>query len=332
MDELDETRPTDEPAVADTEPVSSNGDVTDSEVPGTDAPVTDADVAQPVARPVEPPAPPNLVSADGRRRRRTALAVLIAAILTGAAGMWIGSRIESPADRAAAREAPTPSLVTVPVERRELTSDIVLSGEVAYNEPLTVTLAGAVGLETGESAVVTELREIGTEIQEGDVLVEVTNRPVFVLQGDLPMYRRMVIGTEGPDVGQLEQALVRLGYDVGTADTVFDAATATAVEQLYTDNSFTAEGPSTEQRTELAAAREAVTTAEQGVTDAQKALTDAQRPLRESERLQLQQAVDTARQAVPDAQAAASATRVEQDQRVATTRASRDTARTVRDA
>ncbi|HZB42896.1 MAG TPA: peptidoglycan-binding domain-containing protein, partial [Ilumatobacter sp.] len=278
------------------------------------------------------PVPGNLVRADGRRRRRTALLVIAAAALTGAAGMWIGTRIQSPADRAAARGAPTPSFVTVPVERRQLTSELALSGEVAYNEPLTVTLAGAVGLAPGETAVVTELREVGTELNEGDMLVEVTTRPVFVLQGELPMYRRMVIGTQGPDVAQLEQALVRLGYDPGTVDTVFDAATATAVEQMYADAAYAAEGPSEEQRTDLTTARDAVTSAERGVTEAQKALLDAQKPLPESQRLQLQQAADSARDAVPEAQAAATTTRVEQDQRVASARAARDTARTVRDA
>ena len=275
----------------------------------------------------------HLTGADGRRRRRAALAVIAAAVLAGAAGMWIGSQIESPADRAAARQAPTPSLVTVPVESRQLTSEIVLSGEVAYNEPLMVTLAGAVGLDPGETAVVTELREIGTELQEGDVLVEVTTRPVFVLQGELPMYRRMVIGTEGPDVAQLERALERLAYDPGTVDTVFDAATAAAVEQMYADAAYGAEGPSDEQRGELTTARDAVTASQRGIADAQTALAEAQRPLPESQRLQLQQAVDSARQAVPDAEADAREARlVEQDQQVASARAARDTARTVRDA
>lgn len=270
--------------------------------------------------------------ADGRRRRRTALAVLAAAILAGGAGLLIGSRIESPADRAASRRAPMPSLVTVPVERRQLTSEIVLSGDVAYNEPLTVTLAGAVGLDPGETAVVTEMRETGTELREGDVLVEVTARPVFVLQGDLPMYRRMVVGTEGPDVAQLERALVRLGYDPGTVDPVFDAATAAAVEQMYADAGYTAEGPSSDQRSELAAARDAVTAAERTVADARTALTQAAQPLPESQRLQLERAVTSARQAVPDAQTAAQAARVEQNQLVANARAARDTAQTTRDA
>jgi multidrug efflux pump subunit AcrA (membrane-fusion protein) len=274
----------------------------------------------------------DLAGADGRRRRRTALAVVGAALLAGGAGMWIGSRIESPADRAARREAPTPSLVTVPVERRQLTSQVVLSGEVDYNEPLTVTLAGAVGLDAGETAVVTELREAGTELQEGDVVIEVTARPVFVLQGELPMYRRLVVGTEGTDVAQLEQALERLGYAPGTVDTVFDAATASAVEQMYSDAGYTAEGPSAEQRTALTAARDAVTAAEGGVVDAQTALAQAERPIPESQRLQLEQAVDSARDAIPAAQAAAQSTRVEQDQVVADARAARDTAQTTRDA
>jgi peptidoglycan hydrolase-like protein with peptidoglycan-binding domain len=260
------------------------------------------------------------------------LAVLIAAVLAGAAGMWIGSQIESPADRAAARGAPTPSLVTVPVERRQLTSEVVLSGEVAYNEPLSVTLAGAVGLDPGETAVVTELREVGTDVQEGDVLLEVTTRPVFVLKGELPMYRRLVIGTEGPDVAQLEQAMVRLGYDPGTVDTVFDASTAAAVEQMYADAGYAAEGPSDEQRTEMTTARDAVTAAERSLADARKALDDAQKPRPESERLQLEQSVDDARRAVAAARESAQAARVEQDQLVASARAARDTAQTVRDA
>lgn len=329
MDDLAETEPTtNEP---------STGDPVDGAPVLDDAAATDPGATDPpppppasVAAPDEP-ALSTLAGADGRRRRRTAVLVILAAVLAGAAGMWIGSRIQSPADRAAARRAPTPSLVTVPVERRRLTSELALSGDVAYNEPMTVTLAGAVGLQPGETAVVTELRDAGTVLNEGDVLVEVTTRPVFVLQGELPMYRRLVVGTEGPDVAQLEEALVRLGYDPGTVDTVFDSATATAVEQMYADASYTAEGPSPEQRSDLTAARDAVTSAERGVTDAQKALADAQKPLPESQRLQLQQAVDAARDAIPAAQASLASTQVEQDQRVATARAARDTARTVRD-
>ena len=303
------------------------------DVPGDETPVAPlAVMATSAAPPIEPMSYPGLAAADGRRRRRTAVAVIVAALAAGGAGMFVGTRIQSPADRAAARSAPVPSLITVGVDRRRLTSEIVLNGEVAYNEPVTVQLAGGVGIGPSDTAVVTEVREAGTALNEGDMIVEVTGRPVFVLQGDLPMYRRLVVGSEGPDVLQLEEALVRLGYPVEPVDTVFDAATATAVEQLYVDRGYAAEGPSAEQQADLVAAREAVTGAERAVVDARNALAEAQDPLPESQRLQLEQAVNEAREAVPNARAAADTTRVEQDQLVATARAARDTARTQRDA
>jgi peptidoglycan hydrolase-like protein with peptidoglycan-binding domain len=310
---------------------------------GAAPPVVGATSVDPLVRPTElapavAPVPidtsayPGLAVADGRRRRRTALAVVLAAAAAGAAGMWVGTQIESPADRAAASAAPVPSLITVPVERRQLTAEIVLNGEVAYNEPVTVRLAGGVGIGAGETAVVTEVREAGTELAEGDLVVEVTGRPVFLLQGNLPMYRRLVIGSEGPDVQQLEAALARLGYPVDPVDTVFDATTAAAVEQMYADRGYAAEGPSNEQQEELVAARESVTGAERAVADANAQLAEANAPLPESQRLQLEQALHEATEAVPRAQTAADATRVEQDQLLASARAARDTARAQRDA
>jgi peptidoglycan hydrolase-like protein with peptidoglycan-binding domain len=277
--------------------------------------------------------PPELGRAnDGSRRRRTALAVLAAAALAGAGGMYVGNRIQSPADRAAASAAPEPSLITVPVELRSLSSELVLAGQVAYNEPTPIQLAGSVGIEAGEAAVVTDMRPIDDVIQEGDVILEVTGRPVLALQGDVPMYRRLVIGSEGPDVGQLEQALVRLGYDAGTVDTVFDEVTAAAVEQMYADAGYVAKGPSVEERDALVNSQAAVRQAEDNLRAAQKAVADASRPLRESERLQLERTLQQARQAVPDARAAADAARVAADQSIATAQAALDAARIARDA
>jgi hypothetical protein len=71
------------------------------------------------------PVPPG---SDGSRRRRTALAVVGTAVVAGLVGGVIGNRIQSPADRAAESDGPVPSLITVPVERRALSSEIVLSG------------------------------------------------------------------------------------------------------------------------------------------------------------------------------------------------------------
>lgn len=290
-----------------------------------------------------PPEPPSVTTepigaatvapgSDGSRRRRTALAVVGVAVVAGLVGGVIGYRIQSPADRAAAQAAPVPSLITVPVERRELTSELVLAGSVEFNEPTTVQLAGGVGIGADEAAVVTDMRQTGDEIQEGDMLLEVTGRPVLVLQGDLPMYRRMVIGTEGPDVAQLEQALVRLGYDVGTVDTVFDVSTAAAVDTLYSDAGYAAEGPSVDERDALTAAQDGVRDAEEGLRAAQDALDRANEPMLPSERLQLDRSLQEARDAVPAAEQAKSDAISAADQQVDTAIAARDSAQVASDA
>ncbi len=284
------------------------------------------------APPPEPPASRAFVPDVGRRRRRTAAIVVAVAVVAGLAGGVIGNRIQSPADRAASSRPPRPSLITVPVERRALSTELVLAGQVAYNEPTIVQLAGSVGIAAGDAAVVTDIVAVGDDVREGDAFVEVTGRPVIALQGDVPMYRRLVIGSEGPDVTQLEAALVRLGYPLASVDSVFDAATAAAVEQLYMDAGHAAQGPSAEEREGLVAAQDAVRQAEDNVRTAQDAVNEARRPMRESERLQLERSLQSARQAVPDARAAGDAARAAGDQAVATAQATRDAALVARDA
>jgi peptidoglycan hydrolase-like protein with peptidoglycan-binding domain len=75
------------------------------------------------------------------------------------------------------------------------------------------------------SGTITWLPETGTTLQQGDVLAKVDEIPVILLYGELPAYRSLSYGSEGPDVAQLEAALVALGYDpdgVVTVDEEFD--------------------------------------------------------------------------------------------------------------
>jgi hypothetical protein len=269
---------------------------------------------------------------DGRQRRRQAIVVVGVAVLAGIGGMLVGTQVRSPADEAASRAAPTPSRITVPVERQVLESSLVLSGEVQFNEPVTIKLAGAVGVPTDETQVITRLPAVDQVVNEGDVPFEVSGRPVFFLQGDLPMYRRLVIGTEGPDVLQLETALVRLGLAPGTVDNLFDQATADAVSALYSGQGYTPEGPNNDQREQLRLARAAVTAAEQQLSDANAALADQSQTVRPSELLQLRQAVETARAAVPRAQQTATNDNNTAAVAVSSATTERDAARVLRDA
>ena len=133
--------------------------------------------------------------------------------------------IRSPAE-VAARTAPPPlSLITAPVERRTLASDVVTRGTVRFGTPQTVTLPTS-ALKPG-SRVVTVPPVKGATLAEGDVAMVVSGRPVLVLEGAQPAYRDSVPGTVGDDVRQLEEALARLGFDPGRSTACSTSARST---------------------------------------------------------------------------------------------------------
>lgn len=228
--------------------------------------------------------------------RRAILAVVAVAAVTAALLGWVlGQRIKSPAEVAAETAPPAPSLITVPVELRVLSSRVVVRGTVQSSEETSIQVtAAALG-----DAVVTRLPKAeGDELAEGEVAVEITGRPVIVLQGRLPAYRTMGPSMEGPDVRQLEEALVRLGYDPGVVDGVYSSDTGGAVEALYQSLGYKAIGRTRDEEVAIDAARDRVRQLERSlrsvsgsgggvvpesvrlqanlqVTQAERALTDA---------------------------------------------------------
>lgn len=270
-------------------------------------------------------------STAGSRRRNLALVVVGASILSAGAGVLIGRRLQSPADAAADAAAPPASRITVPVERRALESRLVANGELEYQEPAPIRLAGPVGASAGATQIVTKAPELDAPLAEGDVFMEVSGRPVFVFQGTLPTYRSFEPGVTGPDVQQLEEALVRLGLDPGPVDTVYDDATEAALDQLYALKGYQSEGPTTEQRTQLRSAEKAVTDAEASLTRARTELTNAGKPLSGAELLRQQQALQSAKDAVPAAEATATRRNADATATVTSATATRDAAKAARD-
>ena len=175
------------------------------------------------------------------------------AVATGAAGWLVGARVRSPADAAAAHRPPAASLITVAVERRTLTATVTARGTVAYGAPQPVTLTGAVSADDGTAAaLVTKAPVAGRTLREGDVLLEVSGRPVFVLRGEVPMYRSLTRGSAGDDVRQVRAALRRLLPGRGVSRTgPLDGAALDAVAAWYDKRGYEATGPSREQRAEL---------------------------------------------------------------------------------
>src|SRR5688500_1466740 len=78
---------------------------------------------------------------EGLIRKNRALAAGLAAVLLSSLVSWgAASRIRSPAEIAARTAPPTPSAITVPVEKTVLSSDVVIRGTVRYGTPQQVLL------------------------------------------------------------------------------------------------------------------------------------------------------------------------------------------------
>ena len=209
-----------------------------------------------------------------KRGLSVTVAVLVVAASAGA-GWWLGRGIRSPAQIAAEAEPPEASLITVQVERTELSANVITRADVGYDDPAILSLGGSLGGVTG-SLVVTAVPGRGEELAEGEAAIEIAGRPVFLLEGPIPVFRDMRPGAVGPDVLQVEQSLARLEFFTGEADQVWDDDTGSAVEAWYQSRGYQANGISEQEQTALKTARNRVTTADDAQRAARKALTDAE--------------------------------------------------------
>jgi hypothetical protein len=97
------------------------------------------------------------------------------------------------------------------------------------------TSGGATTSSEPETQMITSIAAIGTPTANGDVIYTVDGQPVVALHGTQPAWRTLESGVDdGPDVFQLEQSLVDLGYDPDatvTIDDSFDSDTEAAIER-----------------------------------------------------------------------------------------------------
>ncbi len=250
------------------------------------------------------------MTASPKSRRRVLVGVSAVATVSLGVGVAAGSRISSPEDAAAKTAAPKASQITVPVEKKALSSKVVGRGDASFDGAVNIRVETS-GLTT--PAIVTgKVPAVGSTITEGKALLEITGRPVIGLAGVLPMYRTLSPGSKGPDVLQLEQTLDRLGLDPGDVDDEYDGDTSAAVERLYEKAGYDAPEPDQQltqavdgaektvdqmknalrqAEAQLKAAKNAAkaggntdTSVQQGaVDDAEENLADAQEALNEAE-------------------------------------------------
>jgi peptidoglycan hydrolase-like protein with peptidoglycan-binding domain len=170
-------------------------------------------------------------------RQRTLGLSVVAAVGLASLVTWFASvQIRSPAEVAARTAPPEPSPILVPVEERRLATKIVSRGTGHYGSPRELSVIPS-RLKEGRR-VITSLPRTGGVITERDVVLTISGRPTFLLDGTQPAYRDLGPGMFGKDVRQLERALQLSGFAPGRVDGVYDAATGGAVAALYRKHGF----------------------------------------------------------------------------------------------
>jgi peptidoglycan hydrolase-like protein with peptidoglycan-binding domain len=160
---------------------------------------------------------------SARLTRRLAVAAAAGVVLCGAA-WWTGARAGGQAGEGSGGEVAT---TTAEVTRRTLRAQEEVDGTLGYGETRAVA--------NRREGTITALPDEGAVVTRGETLYRVDGKPVPLLYGRLPAWRALETGDDGPDVRQLEQNLVALGYDPDRAITVdnhFTWATRTAVRRF----------------------------------------------------------------------------------------------------
>jgi peptidoglycan hydrolase-like protein with peptidoglycan-binding domain len=159
-------------------------------------------------------------------RRRSVAAAAGAATVLVAAGVAVA--LAHGGDDGTAASTGTRDTATATVERRDLVVRESFDGTLGYGDARTLA-------SSGRGGTITWLPSEGSVVKRGGVLYAVNGRGLRLLDGSMPLYRRLATGVpDGADVRQLEQNLVAMGYDPDgdiDVDAHFDWATRAAVKR-----------------------------------------------------------------------------------------------------
>lgn len=201
------------------------------------------------------------------RRQNVFLAgLLCGSLLVGSAGLVASHYIKSPAQAAADTAPPLRSRVTVAVQKRVLEKTVISRGTVGAARSVDVTAAS--GQDTQRSILTAVRVRVGQSVREGQVLVEVSGRPVIVLRGAIPSYRDLRPGSSGPDVRQLQAALSATGHRTEPDESGFyGSGTKSALSALYQQAGYAAATAAEDEEERLSAARLQVRRAQRTLAD-----------------------------------------------------------------
>jgi len=151
----------------------------------------------------------------------------VALITLAVAGLVVvGFRANAANSPAAASGSAVPTSL-VAVTKRDLTDRLDVKGTLGYGATTVVPnhLGGTVTAAGG----------LGSVVDRGQALYSIDNKPVMLMFGAIPAYRDFSLGmSDGPDVVELEQNLLALGYGNSsnlTASGHFDSFDVAAIKR-----------------------------------------------------------------------------------------------------
>jgi peptidoglycan hydrolase-like protein with peptidoglycan-binding domain len=158
--------------------------------------------------------------------------VLATAVAAGATWLAIG---DGRGGGAAVANDAVP-LGTAVAARRDLIAREDVDGTLGFGDATAATAPVA--------GTITRLRAEGSAIRRGESLLSVDAVATgWLLYGKRPLYRDLGPGSvDGGDVREVERNLKALGYDPGTVDADWTAATTAAVEAFQADRGLTETG------------------------------------------------------------------------------------------
>ncbi len=161
----------------------------------------------------------------GITKRRAVGALVVVALLVG---VWFLA--QSQVDSGGGEQAST-LFIQREVERSTLQDVVTLQGELLRDELQTVNSP----VDGRVSAVFVE---DGDTVAPGDTLFALDGRSAVAVNGDFAFFRQLDVGSDGPDVLQLETILRDAGYDVGPVDRLFTESTRAGLARWQVDNGY----------------------------------------------------------------------------------------------
>jgi multidrug efflux pump subunit AcrA (membrane-fusion protein) len=153
----------------------------------------------------------------------------IGVVAMSAVGLATAVFIDTPHDVAARSAAPAAAPITAVARSQVLSHAIALQGIVRARRPILVRAMAPFSTVTLTRMPV----KAGDRVKPGRVIAEIDGQPVILLRGRLPAYRNLHEGDHGPDVAQLQRALVSLGYANFDPRGFFGKSTALALVLFY---------------------------------------------------------------------------------------------------